>query len=289
MKSDIESFFGVQVMYVVANQTGFRIIEPQMIEKPVSFVHKLYDRKSSSKLLYGSVNLNQLSSNRALEVLDLSKLAKFLGYDFEFDQCYKNGISVEYYRLQTVGKKLKGFHSNSVPGKCAKYDTKLRIGVLEDKIFWLPSTNLIMNRIYCNREDCLMSFNYKADWKRHQLICSSEQHIKTKQIPYGDSRHELEQLVQKGYLPESFNNFRATQMAVFDIECLESKVHTASPEYGASVLANQVVCSIGRCTEHIENFPCDRCIYRCIIKYWSLQRNVFCPPIFVSGRRTKIG
>ena len=150
-----------------------------------------------------------------------------------------------------------GFHSNSVPGKCVKWETKLRIGVLEDKFFWLPSMSLIMKRFYCSRDDCLMSFICKSDCERHQSICSSDQNVKTKQIAYGDTRNELDQIIKHGYLPKHFENFRATQMAVFDIECLESKVHTASPEYGACTLANQVVCSIGRCIEHIDSNQCE--------------------------------
>ena len=124
-----------------------------------------------------------------------------------------------------------------------------------------------MKRFYCNQNNCLMSFKCKADCERHQSSCANEQNVKTKQISYGDKKHELDQIIEMGYLPESFANFRATQMAVFDIECLESKVHTASPEYGSSILANQVICSIGRCIEHIDSNQCDRCIYRCVLKY----------------------
>lgn len=281
IQTDLETFFDVQIIYLEPTAKGFRILDTRMIQKSVCFVHKLTKHKSRKKLLYGSVNFNSLSSNQPIEVSNVQFLTKFLGYDFILDESDENFISVEHYKLQIHKTKLKGFYSNSVPGQCVKWETKLRIGVLEDKFFWIPSKNLVMKRFYCNRDDCMMSFQCESHCQRHQSICSREQKVKTKQIAYGDKRDELEQIIKYGYLPQKFENFRATQMAVFDIECLESKLHTASPEYGACVLANQVICSIGRCIEHIELNQCDRCIYRCVFKYWSLRRKVFRTQIVV--------
>ena len=69
------------------------------------------------KLLYGEVQLNSLSANKPIEVFNIELLPKYLGYNFMLEQCFENRVSIEYYKLKLDRKKIKGFHSNSVPAR----------------------------------------------------------------------------------------------------------------------------------------------------------------------------
>ena len=253
---DIESYFDRQIIFIHHSQTNRLDLKVKCTEiyNTVVFVPVIYGKT----FFYGNVQIESLKSDHPIRVSNIEKLPRFLGYGFSLEDCSENGLSVEYYKLKPRKKddckNLIGYNSNSVPGKCVKWDKKLRLGVFNDNFYWLPSENLILNQLYCDRDDCLMSFHFNALVNRHKHICSNLQKIKTKQKVYGDSREELELLIELGYLPSSFKTFRLTNMAVFDIECLESKVYTAVPDFGNTILANQVACSIGRWTYHIDNF-----------------------------------
>ena len=281
-KNDLETYFNRQIIYLnpIRSTGSYRIENTTVLYKPVIFLHRMVHYKRNTKLLYGPVDLDLIKSNEPIKISDLELLPKFLGYDFSLDDCSDKGLSIEYYKLKP--KKscdrfyLRGHNSNSVPGKCVKWKRKLRIGILNDSYYWLASQNLIEKQLYCDRPDCLMSFNQPAFINRHNNSCTINQKINIKQKSYGNYSSELDWLIEKGYLTENFRNFRATQMCVFDIECLESKVHTASPDYGNVTLANQIICSIGRCIWCNDFYQCDKCIYRCCIEYWCLSRGFFC-------------
>ena len=191
-----------------------------------------------------------------LEISTKNKLPFYLGRKFDLNQCFENQISLEYYKMgpHKMKKYLCGYNSNSVPGKCTKWETKLRIGVLHEQYFWIPSDNLIMNQLYCSKENCIVSNHFPSLQERHEAICSNEQKVHTKQISYGDNSEELDLIIKHNYLPKSFHSYRAKNFAVFDIECLENKLNTVSPDFGYNVLAHQSVCSIGKCIYHKNSY-----------------------------------
>ena len=254
---DIETYFDRQVIFVNHKETSKSwTIEQSQIHKTIVFIPKVsLNRKNSSKVLYGRIALDCIKSDKPILVPNIEKLPKYLGFDFALSDCSEQQISVEYYKLKIKRMKnyeyLIGVNSNSVPGKCVKWEQKLRIGVYEGNHYWLPSPNLIAKQYSCSENDCLMAFNCEAFVKRHNHSCPSIQKIKTKQKTYGDTREELELLIEMGYLPQSFSTYRFKAMAVFDIECLESKIDTVTPDLGNTILANQIICSIGECTFHI--------------------------------------
>ena len=245
---DIESFFDRQIILVHHSQTNrlnSKVKCPE-IYKTAVFVPVI----SGKTYFYGNIQIESIECDHPIRVSNIENLPRFLGYDFSLEDCSDKGLSVEYYKLKPRKAKkythLIGYNSNSVPGKCVKWDQKLRIGVLNDDFYWLPSVNLISNDLKCYRDNCLLAFDRESWLNRHQHTCSFSQNIKTKQKVYGNSREELDLLIELDYLPTSFKTFRLTNMAVFDIECLESKVYTAMPDFGNTILANQVACSIGR-------------------------------------------
>ena len=252
-QSDLETYLNRQIIYLnpIRSTGKYRIVNTTILLKPVIFLHRMVHYKRNTKLLYGAVDFDLIKSNEPIKIVDLELLPKLLGYNFSLDDCSEKGLSVEYYKLKPKKSRdrfyLIGHNSNSVPGKCVKWQRKLRIGILNSSYYWLASQNLIAKQLYCDRSECLMSFNQPFLINRHNNSCNNNQKINIKQKSYGNYSSELDWLIEKGYLTEDYRNFRATQMCVFDIECLESKVHTASPEYGNVTLASQVICSIGRC------------------------------------------
>ena len=273
-KLDLESYFQIQIVLLTIRKTKwfiddrFKTIRNKIVLIPQRYKRTKSNWKASCKLFYADIKLQDIHSMHPIEVSTKNSLPLYLGYNFSLDKCFENRISLEYYKLapHKMKKFLCGYNSNSVPGKCNKWETKLKIGVLDDKFFWLPSNNLIMNQLYCSKDNCLVSNHFPFSKQKHESFCSNEQKVHTKQVSYGNQCDELDSIIKQNYLPKSFANYRAKNFAVFDIECLENKIDTVAPEYGFNVLANQSVCSIGKCSYH-KNIFRGNCIYSGRIKY----------------------
>ena len=285
-KLDLESYFNAQILLLTPKKDKWFIHESRKIYKPIVLIPQRYkrtetNRRSECISFFSYINWQEIHSKHPLEIHDKDKLPFYLKYNFALHECFDNEISIEYYKLapHKMKKFLVGYNSNSVPGKCIKWETKLKIGVLEEKYFWIPSSNLIMNQIYCSQDNCLVSNYFPSLNQRHEQFCSNEQKIHTKQKSYGDQSQDLDQIIDQKYLPKSFKNYRARQFAVFDIECLENKINTVAPEYGFNILANQSVCSIG---EFIHQDSCFKCVYSCGFKCHRFRSKMFCAKIVSS-------
>ena len=84
---------------------------------------------------------------------------------------------------------------------------------------WLPCQSLIDNQMRCTvNPKCGFTFERPSELKRHESICSDEQKVYGKQKFYGSADSILDEIVDAGYLTDSFRTYRNTTLATFDIE-----------------------------------------------------------------------
>ena len=89
-------------------------------------------------------------------------------------------------------------------------------------LYWLPCQSLVDKEMVCTKSPtCKFTFEYESELKRHEKICSMEQKVVSKQKLYGSPKSKLQEIIEAGYLPESFQSYRNTTLSTFDIETVQ--------------------------------------------------------------------
>ena len=117
---------------------------------------------------------------------------------------------------------LRGQKHYSVPGCQQNENPIINIAVDQwpsDILYWLPCSSLIDNQMSCTKTpSCKFTFERPKELERHEINCSDEQKVKSKQTSYGSGKSIMDEIVDSEYLPESFRAYQNTTLATFDIE-----------------------------------------------------------------------
>ena len=125
-------------------------------------------------------------------------------------------------RRKNAKIELRACKHNSTP--CCQDNDNPKIDVAVDnwpsnELYWLPCSSLIENQMVCTKTpSCNFTFEHPSELERHEFHCKDTQTVQAKQKFYGSGRNKMDEIIEAGYLPESFRNYRNTTKATFDIE-----------------------------------------------------------------------
>ena len=91
-----------------------------------------------------------------------------------------NNVDVNFYLLD----KNKAYWAKQLPGFRESGNRIISIATHANKFYWLPSSNLITQRLYCQKlpGKCLYWTDDKYDLEKHERICTDESIIRAKQV-----------------------------------------------------------------------------------------------------------
>ena len=91
-----------------------------------------------------------------------------------------NDVDVNFYLLDNN----KAYRSKSLPGFRESGNRIIHIAVHDNMFYWLPSSNLITQRFYCQKlpGKCLFWAERKLNVEEHEKICSDESIVRAKQV-----------------------------------------------------------------------------------------------------------
>ena len=106
---------------------------------------------------------------------------------------------------------------------------------------------LIPKKFICNvHPKCKLTFTCKQNLENHQKKCLelSTKKIICKEKAYGDDKSIAAEIVEDGFAPEEFKEYRDFHLASFDIETIEEKTFLEVPENGLVAEADLRLLSI---------------------------------------------
>ena len=160
----------------------------------------------------------------------------------EYEQA--NQISFNILKLiqrQNNGVRLHAQKHYSTPGSSNSDYPQIDVAVESwpsNELYWLPCKSLIDNQIRCTvNSKCGNTFEFPSELRRHELNCNNNKKVEGKQKFYGGNETIMDEIVDKGYLPENFRSFKSSNIATFDIETvqLEEAVKTISIAVGSNL------------------------------------------------------
>ena len=186
------------------------------------YVEEELDNIQSFKPIHGSPSTIMSLFN--LPPLDLANLEQY-----EKIHNVRLNILKLVRRTQNGKTVFKGQKHYSTPG-CQSGSGRVINCAVENwpsvSLNWLPCDSLIDNQMGCTKtSSCKFTFEHPSDLKRHEAICSKEQKITSKQKFYGSRKSKMQEIIEAGFLPESFQTYRNKNLSTFDIETVQIQDH----------------------------------------------------------------
>ena len=193
--------------------------------------------RERAKTFYVEEDLNNVHSTKPIKGSPTAIASLFNLPSLSLDQLeqYETNHNIRFNILKLVkrtenGKAVfKGQKHYSTPG-CQEGSSPVLNFAVEDWpseiLYWLPCSSLVDNQIACTKTaSCKFTFEHMSELKRHEKICSLEQKVVSKQKFYGSPKTKLQEIIEAGFLPESFQTHRNTNISTFDIETVEIQDH----------------------------------------------------------------
>lgn len=180
--TDHETFFDRSI--IIFKQSNSDTQYTTKIEKVTRIPVFIYKSKSSFRLRPN----NTLKAWKPIEI-PLKALFAFYNIHHDFkkstiDECLAlqvpNNVDVNFYLLD----KNKAYWAKQLPGFRESGNRIISIATHANKFYWLPSSNLITQRLYCQKlpGKCLYWTDDKYDLEKHERICTDESIIRAKQV-----------------------------------------------------------------------------------------------------------
>ena len=193
--TDLETFFDRSVITFKQSNTAanFTTRVERATKTPV-FIFK----KRSSFCLKPD---NQLKAWKPIEMPLKAIFAIYdIHHDFRnstIDECLAlqepNNVDVNFYLLDGN----KAYWTKSLPGFRQSGNRIIKIGVHDNRFFWLATSNLITERHYCQKlpGKCLYWAERKEDVKTHEVNCSDQSNILAKQVNFVVLNHDMTNVI----------------------------------------------------------------------------------------------
>ena len=121
--------------------------------------------------------------------MPLKAIFSIYGIDHEFqdstvDECLAlqepNNVDVNFYLLDND----KAYWAKSLPGFRESGNRVINIATHNNRFYWLPSSNLITDRMYCSKlpGKCLFWSTHRVTLERHEETCTDESIVRAKQV-----------------------------------------------------------------------------------------------------------
>ena len=171
-----------------------------------------------------------------LPPLDLNKLEEYE----EQNQVRLNILKIVRRRHHSKTE-VRAQKHYSTPGCQNNSNPKLDVAVdnwPSQDLYWVPCASLVDNQMACTvTESCMINFETPAQLARHEQTCTDKTTVNGKQKMYGTAETKLDQIVDAGYLPESFRSYRNTTLGTFDAETCQvgDAVKTISLAVGSTL------------------------------------------------------
>ena len=205
--------------------------------------------RERTKTFYIEEDLSNIQSKKPISGSPTAVMSLFNLPTLDLDNLeqYEKSHNVRLNILKLVkrtnnGKTVfKGQKHYSTPGCQPGTDPIINCAVENwpsDTLHWLPCDSLIDNQMGCTKSPaCKFTFEYDSELKRHEKLCSMEQKIISSQKFYGSPKTKLQEIIDAGYLPESFETYRNTNLSTFDIETvqIQNKLHVISIAVGSTL------------------------------------------------------
>ena len=161
-----------------------------------------------------------ITSIYGLPVLDLDHLEQY-----EDDNKIRINVLKIVERRKHNKTVLRAQKHYTTPGCKQNANPKIDVAVESwpsTQLYWLPCSSLIESQMVCTvTETCKFTFEWPADLKKHEKICSAEQTVVGEQKYYGSGKTVMDDIIADGYLPDSFKNYRNKTITTFDIETVQ--------------------------------------------------------------------
>ena len=176
------------------------------------------------------------------EVLSMKKLRYLEGkHKINLILCEKNQDEIEIVR-EPIRKKF----DLTLHFLVKKGASQLLNEPIENFEIIIGST-LIPKKFICDvHSKCKLTFTCKQNWEKHRKKCLelSTKQIICKEKAYGDDKNIAVEIVDDGFAPEEFKEYRDFYLGSFDIETLEEKTFLEVPENGLVAEADLRLLSI---------------------------------------------
>ena len=182
--TDLETFFDRSIItFKQSNLTANYTTRVEKVTKTPVFIYK-------SQNAYRLRPDNQLKAWKPIEMPLKAIFAIYdIHHDFQnstIDECLAlqepNNVDVNFYLLDGN----KAYWAKTLPGFRQSGNRIIKIGVHDNRFFWLPSSNLITERHYCQKlpGKCLFWAERKENLKDHEKNCSDQSKILAKQVNF---------------------------------------------------------------------------------------------------------
>ena len=180
--SNFESYFNRSVIEFKQNDTRSQYTTKiTSVSKTPVFIYK-------SQRAYRLRPNNRLKAWKPIE-MPLKAIFSIYGIDHEFhdstiDECLAlqepNNVDVNFYLLDND----KAYWAKCLPGFRESGNRIINIATHNNKFYWLPSSNLITNRMYCSilPGKCLFWTKHQHVLQEHERTCTDESIVRAKQV-----------------------------------------------------------------------------------------------------------
>ena len=196
-KQSVEDFLNVDIITFKRNsQNNYFTSKTKCLDRRIII---LFQKRKSSLYFLDDVPLTELNSTHPIEMslrsilsiydieepLNILPLQELNIYGFED----RHQVCVDIYKRNgNMCQKNWDIPGNRDPPWFPKYRIKVAVDNLDKpdppKMFWIPCTSLITKQLYCTklRGICAYSTTSLRNLERHELTCSDETKIESKQV-----------------------------------------------------------------------------------------------------------
>ena len=182
-ESNVGCYFNRKIVKVKVSQRKINRISGVIPESPLFILF-------NKKWIYGfdpfRIRATHPIKMSFQQIATMYNVPKFdMESSMEIEDEYK--ININFYQMSNEkhGKDKKYSRGarvdNALPGINDTHEKTIRIGLDEDT-WWLPSENLIDNRLYCSNDKCQFSTHFRPDLDAHEAVCTDETTVISKQV-----------------------------------------------------------------------------------------------------------
>ena len=199
-KQSVEDFLNIDIITFKCNsQNNYFTSKTKCLDRQIIL---LFQKRNSSLYILDGIALSELNSTHPIEIslesilsiYQITESVNILPLDelniYDFEDKYEVCIDI-YKRNGNMSQKYWDIPGNRDPPWTPKHRIKMAVDNLNipylPKYFWLPCDSLITKELFCTklRGICAYSTTSLQNLKKHEMVCSDETTIESKQVIKG--------------------------------------------------------------------------------------------------------
>ena len=196
-KQTVEDFLNIDIITFKCNSRNkFFTTKTKCLDRRIII---LFKKRMSNLYILDDIPLSELNSAHPIEMslrsilsiynifdtVNILPLDELNIYDFED----KHGVCIDIYKRNgNMSQKYWDIPGNRDPPWTPKYRIRMAVDNLEipllPKYFWIPCDSLITKELFCTKLPgiCAYSTTTLQNLKKHEMTCSDETKIESKQV-----------------------------------------------------------------------------------------------------------